>query len=70
MAYLVQRITKIHLAPPPPPPLYRYYAYCPVRILSLGKTLQGPSLVLLKPWKYMNNMGCRRDMTEILLKAA
>ena len=38
--------------------------------VSLGKTLQSPSLVLLKPRKDMNNVRCRRDMTEILLKAA
>ena len=38
--------------------------------VSLGKTLQSPSLVLVKPRKDMNNVICRRDMTEILLKAA
>ena len=38
--------------------------------VSLGKTLQSPSLVLVKPRKDMNNVSCRRDMTEILLKAA
>ena len=37
--------------------------------LSLGKTLQSPSLVLVKPRKDMNNVSCRRDITEILLKA-
>ena len=38
--------------------------------VSLGKTLQGPSLVLVKPRKDMNNANCHLDMTEILLKAA
>ena len=38
--------------------------------VSLGKTLQSPSLVLMKPRKDVNNVSCRRDMTEILLKAA
>ena len=38
--------------------------------VSLGKTLQSPSLVLVKPRKDMNKVSCRRDMTEILLKAA
>ena len=38
--------------------------------VSLGKTLQSPSLVLVKPRKDMNNVSCRRDMTEILLKVA
>ena len=38
--------------------------------VSLGKTLQSPSLVLVKPRKDMNNVICRRDMTEILLKVA
>ena len=37
--------------------------------VSLGKTLQSPSLVLVKPRKDMNNVSCRRDMTEIFLKA-
>ena len=32
--------------------------------------LQSPSLVLVKPKKDMNNVSCRRDMTEIVLKAA
>ena len=36
--------------------------------VSLGKTLQNPSLVLVKPRKDMNNVN--RDMIEILLKAA
>ena len=36
----------------------------------LGKTLQSPSFVLMKPRKGINNVSCRRDMTEILLKAA
>ena len=38
--------------------------------VSLGQTLQSPSLVLVKPRKDINNVSCRRDMTEILLKAA
>ena len=38
--------------------------------ISLGKTLQSPSLVLMKPRKDMNNVSCRRDISEILLKAA
>ena len=38
--------------------------------VSLGKTLQSPSLVLGKPKKDMNNVSCSCDMTEILLKAA
>ena len=38
--------------------------------VSLGKILQSPSLVLVKPRKDMNNVNCRRDMTEILLKVA
>ena len=35
-----------------------------------SKTLQSPSLVLVKTRKEMNNVSCRRDMSEILLKAA
>ena len=38
--------------------------------VSLDKTLQRPSLVLVKPRKDMNDMNCHRDMTEILLKMA
>ena len=38
--------------------------------VSLGKTFHSPSLLLDKPRKDMNNVSCRRDMTEILLKAA
>ena len=38
--------------------------------VSMGKTLQSPSLVLVKPRKEMDNVSCRHDMTEILLKAA
>ena len=38
--------------------------------VSFGKTLQSPSLVLVKTRKDMNNVSCRLDMTEILLKAA
>ena len=37
--------------------------------VSLGKTLQSPSLVLVKPRKDMGNVNFHRDMTEILLKA-
>ena len=36
--------------------------------MSLGKTLQSYSLVLVKPGKDMNSVSCRHDMTEILLK--
>ena len=36
--------------------------------VSLGKTLQSPSLVLVKPKKDMNNVSCCSDMTEILVK--
>ena len=36
----------------------------------LGKILQSPSLVLVKPRKDMNNVSCCSDMTEILLKMA
>ena len=38
--------------------------------MSLGKTLQSPSLVLVKPRKDIKSVSCRHDMTEILLKAA
>ena len=38
--------------------------------VSLGKTLQSPSLVLVKTRKDMNNVSSRRIMTELLLKAA
>ena len=37
--------------------------------VSLGKTIQSPSQVLVKPRKDMNNVSCRCDMTEILLKS-
>ena len=36
----------------------------------LGQDTSEPSLVLVKPRKDMNKASCRRDMTEILLKAA
>ena len=36
----------------------------------LGQDTSEPSLVLVKPRKDMNNVSCRHDMTEILLKAA
>ena len=36
--------------------------------VSLGKTLQSPSLILKKLRKGMNNVSCHHDMTEILLK--
>ena len=36
----------------------------------LGQDTSEPSLVLVKPRKDMNNVNCRCDMTEILLKAA
>ena len=35
--------------------------------VSFGKTLQSPSLVLLKLIKDMNTVSCLSDMTEILL---
>ena len=38
--------------------------------VSLGKTLQSPSLVLVKLGKDMNNVSCLCDMTEIMLKVA
>ena len=34
----------------------------------LVKTLRSPNLVLVKPRKDMDNVSCRCDMTEILLK--
>ena len=34
--------------------------------VSLGNTLQSPSIVLVKPEKDMNNVSCCFDMTEIL----
>ena len=34
--------------------------------VSLGKTLQNPRLVLMKPKKDLNNMSCRCDLTETL----
>ena len=36
----------------------------------LGQDTSEPSLVLVKPRKDMNNVSCRLDMTEILLKVA
>ena len=36
--------------------------------VSFGKTLQSPSLVLVRPRKDINNVSCCRDMTEILSK--
>ena len=36
----------------------------------VGVSLQSPSPVLAKPREYMNKLSCRRDMAEILLKAA
>ena len=38
--------------------------------VSFDKTLKSPSLVQVKPRKDMNKVRYRRDMTEILLKAA
>ena len=38
--------------------------------VSFGKTLQSPSLVLVKSRNDMNNVSCLRDMSEIMLKAA
>ena len=37
--------------------------------VSSGKTLQGPDLVLVKLGKDLNNVSCRRDMHEKMLKA-
>ena len=34
--------------------------------VSLGKTLQSSSPVLVKPRKDMNSVSCRRDMTGLL----
>ena len=42
----------------------------PFRGSVLGQDTSELSLVLVKPRKDMNNVSCRRDMTEILLKAA
>ena len=36
--------------------------------VSLGKTRESPSLVLVKPRIDTNNVNCRRDISEILLK--
>ena len=36
----------------------------------VGQDTSEPSLVLVKPRKDMNNVSCRRYMTEMLLKAA
>ena len=38
--------------------------------VCLGKIYQSPNLVLMKPMKDMNSMSSRRDITEMLLKAA
>ena len=38
--------------------------------VSLGKIPRNASLVLVKPRKDIDNVSCRRDMTEIHLKAA
>ena len=38
--------------------------------LFMGKTLQSPSLVLVKPRKDMKNVSCCHHMNEILLKGA
>ena len=35
----------------------------------LGQDTSEPNLVLMKPRKDMNNVSCRRDITEILSKA-
>ena len=37
--------------------------------VTLGKTLQNPCLVLVKPREDRNNVSCGSDMAEILLKA-
>ena len=39
------------------------------QFLLSHKDTSEPSLVLVKPRKDMNNVSCRCDMTEILLKA-
>ena len=39
------------------------------RGIVLGQDTSEPSLVLVKPRKNMSNVSCRRDITEILLKA-
>ena len=39
------------------------------RGIVMGKTLQSPSLVLMKPRKDMTNVSCCFYMSEILLKA-
>ena len=36
----------------------------------LGQDTSEPSLVLVKPRKDMNNVSCRHDLTEIMLKGA
>ena len=36
----------------------------------LGQDTSEPSIVLVKPRKDMNDVSCRRDMTEIPLKVA
>ena len=38
--------------------------------MSLGKTIQNLSLILVKPRRDRYNVSCHRDMTEILLKSA
>ena len=38
--------------------------------VSLGKTLQSPSLLPVKPRKDMDNVSFRHDITKIPLKAA
>ena len=37
--------------------------------VSLGKTVQSPSLVLVKPRVDINNESCCLDMIQVLLKA-
>ena len=50
-------------------PLFFFFFFFLFVVVSLGKTLQSPSLVLVKPRKDMNNVSFGRDMTEIMLKA-
>ena len=33
--------------------------------VSLGKTFKNPSQALMKPIKDIDNVSCRRDMTEV-----
>ena len=50
--------------------IYQYFLLFLQCFHVLGQDTSEPSLVLVKPRKDTNNVSCRRDMTEILLKAA